>query len=176
VQEIVSVTYVESATGLEVLLPRAAVLRVRGGVRVIVPDGVSLPTAYVMRFVAGSGRYAAGDMDLSPGTNTITRVTGSFVADGFVVGDTIYTSRQNNRGPFTVQAVDALTLTTVENLSGPPGEEATLIASASGVPEALRVGLLAFTAWLYEHRGDELAPVPAHIDRLVRIYGVPETP
>jgi hypothetical protein len=75
-----------------------------------------------------------------------------------------------------VQAVDALTLTTVENLSGPPGEEATLIASASGVPEALRVGLLAFTAWLYEHRGDELAPVPAHIDRLVRIYGVPETP
>jgi hypothetical protein len=47
--------------------------------------------------------------------DTITRSTGSFVDDGFLVGDTIRTSQADpNDGPFTLSAVAALTLTLVE--------------------------------------------------------------
>lgn len=48
---------------------------------------------------------------------TITRSTGSFVTDGFVVGDVITTDSVSNPGPFTVTNVAALVLTVSESVS-----------------------------------------------------------
>jgi len=44
---------------------------------------------------------------------TLVRGAGSFITDGFAVGDIIYTNSANaaNQGPFLVSAVGALTIT-----------------------------------------------------------------
>ncbi len=48
---------------------------------------------------------------------TITRTTGSFITDGFVVGNQIATTSGTNDGPFTVTVVAALVLTVSETLT-----------------------------------------------------------
>jgi uncharacterized phiE125 gp8 family phage protein len=177
IQSIESIAYVDDTSRLERFVPAGHVLLTRAGVRFTLPEGLSFPSAYVLRFVAGYGHQAAASMSFSAPTNTITRTTGSFVDDGFVVGDTIYTSATGpNHGPLTITAMTALELSVAENLSN-VSLAPLLVATASNMPEALRVGILAFVAWLYEHRGDDPAVlVPAHIDRLVGIYGVPQSP
>jgi uncharacterized phiE125 gp8 family phage protein len=175
VTEIVSVTSIDPVSGALRLVPGA---RLTPGPRLEIPaSGVTVPGAYVVRFVAGYGRQTAAAMTFD-NDSTITRDAGSFVDDGFSVGDTIYTSntKGGNAGPLTIVTATALVLTVAESLA-PDGPLATFVASAAGMPEALRVGLLATVAWLYEHRGDDApAAVPPHVDRLVAIYGVPKTP
>jgi hypothetical protein len=171
----VSVTSIDP-TGAIRLLPGARLTY--PGQRLEIPaSGVTIPGTYVVRFIAGYGRQAAAAMTFD-NDSTIMRVVGSFLDDGFAVGDTIYTSNKQggNGGPLTIVTATDLVLTVAENLA-PDGPVLTLIASSAGMPEALRVGLLATVAWLYEHRGDD-APtaVPPHVDRLVGIYGVPKTP
>jgi len=47
---------------------------------------------------------------------TITRVAGSFVTDGFLAGDVIYTDAALNPGPFTVVTAVALVITVTETV------------------------------------------------------------
>lgn len=49
-------------------------------------------------------------------TKKIIRTSGSFVTDGFEVGQRIYTSQGSNQGPFTIAAVSALEITVNETL------------------------------------------------------------
>jgi len=59
---------------------------------------------------------AAATMIFSAGSKTITRPTGNFVTEGFVVGNRITTSTALNPGPFTITAVTALELTVSETV------------------------------------------------------------
>lgn len=47
-------------------------------------------------------------------TKTITRSSGSFVTDGFVVGNQITTDSATNPGPFIITDIDALVITVAE--------------------------------------------------------------
>lgn len=55
-------------------------------------------------------------------TNTLTRDQGSFITDGFVIGNRITTDSANpaNQGPFKVSAVAALVLTVTTMAGGDP--------------------------------------------------------
>jgi hypothetical protein len=57
---------------------------------------------------------AAVDLTFSQSAKTVTRASGSFVADGFEAGDVITTNAALNPGPFTVTDVAALVLTVAE--------------------------------------------------------------
>lgn len=62
---------------------------------------------------------AGGSPDLGATTTDFTRATGSFITDGFQVGDLIETSgfsNSGNNGTFEVTAVTALALTVVTTL------------------------------------------------------------
>ncbi len=56
-------------------------------------------------------------LTFSNSASTITRPTGSFITDGFVVGNYITTTASVNTGPFTITVVAALTLTVSESLT-----------------------------------------------------------
>jgi hypothetical protein len=57
------------------------------------------------------------DLDYDAATKTITRASGSFVSDGFAVGDTILvTDSTSNDGTYTVSVVTALVLTVTQSL------------------------------------------------------------
>lgn len=50
-------------------------------------------------------------------TSVISRAAGSFLANGFLVGNIIYTTSTNNPGPFTIAGVVALEITVSETLT-----------------------------------------------------------
>ncbi len=54
--------------------------------------------------------------DATATTNTITRTTGSFITDGFVVGNRVTTTSDTNYGPLTITVVAALVLTVSETV------------------------------------------------------------
>src|SRR4030065_2006594 len=53
----------------------------------------------------------------SSSAGTITRPTGSFITDGFVVGSKIETTSGSNAGPFTITTVAALSLTVTGSMA-----------------------------------------------------------
>ena len=55
-------------------------------------------------------------VDLTFATHSITRATGSFITDGFVMGNTIYTNATLNPGPFIIESVAELTIVVAETL------------------------------------------------------------
>tara|TARA_R100000734_G_scaffold19100_1_gene18088 strand:- start:10831 stop:11841 length:1011 start_codon:yes stop_codon:yes gene_type:complete len=59
-----------------------------------------------------------GSISLTINNNVITRATGSFISDGFQVGDTITLFQSsNNTGTYSIRLIDATTITTVENIT-----------------------------------------------------------
>ena len=59
-----------------------------------------------------------GNVTLTIASNVITRASGSFISDGFEVGDTITIFQSsNNTGKYTIRLVNATTITTNENLT-----------------------------------------------------------
>ena len=71
----------------------------------------------------------------SPSGNTITRNAGSWVADGFVAGETIAVSGSDNAGTYTVQGITDSTLTLVINQNASWADPGTLSnTSASPSP------------------------------------------
>ena len=84
-------------------------------------------------------------------TDDFTRDAGSWIDDGFVVGQTVtVTGSASNNSAFTVSAVVALTLTVEENLTD-EGSQTDLVMTAPGV---LPAGLVAATDYWVRRTGD----------------------
>ncbi len=66
-----------------------------------------------------AGTAACTSLQFTTGTNTITRVVGSFITDGYLTGQKIVvTGTTSNNGTFTITGtVNALTMTVVESLT-----------------------------------------------------------
>ncbi len=77
------------------------------------------PTAPQPRYYATSGSISVAFSDTA---NTITRSAGSFITDGFAVGDKIETNsaNANNRGPFKISAVTATVISVTTTTGGSP--------------------------------------------------------
>ena len=59
-----------------------------------------------------------GNVTLSITNNVITRTEGSFISDGFEVGDTITIFQStNNTGTYSIRLITATTITTVQNIT-----------------------------------------------------------
>lgn len=108
---------------------KAAPLFERGLIRAIV---LKLPKFTVNSGVAGLTFAAA--------TKTITRAVGSFLTDGFIVGQTITTDAALNPGPFTITNVEALVITVSEAVvdEGPVNKTVT----ATTATQASRIDIL----------------------------------
>ncbi len=61
--------------------------------------------------IAGSDTRAVSVTFADTDPDTITRASGSFITDGFIVGDTVVTGTVSNNDTFTIDTVAALTLT-----------------------------------------------------------------
>jgi hypothetical protein len=87
-------------------------------------NAIETQGCYLTRVLKSTGTYTG----VQGTPDTITRATGSFVDDGFAVGDKIWTSQADpNDGPFTLSAVAALTLTITEtSLTGWAGATTTI--------------------------------------------------
>jgi hypothetical protein len=59
----------------------------------------------------GNASTSAATITFSTAPNLITRSAGSFITDGYVVGQSVITDSTVNPGPFTITAVSALSLT-----------------------------------------------------------------
>jgi hypothetical protein len=83
-----------------------------------------------------AGTAALTSLQFTTGTNTITRVTGSFITDGYLTGQQITVSNTtSNNGTFTITGtVNALTMTVTSGLTseGPLSSLATLKSVAGG--------------------------------------------
>jgi len=92
-------------------------------------SGAFLPGEYVV-FNTPSDAYTGNgttDLDFATGPDTITRATGSWITDNYVVNDRIHvTGSASNEGIKTVTAVTALVLTVAETLTGELNVAATV--------------------------------------------------
>lgn len=97
--------------------------------RVSVPD--RLPQAYLSHsYGRVTGTPALTFAEVGSGTDTITRATGSFLADGFVVGDTItVTGTASNNVTGVITVLTALVLTTSVDLADEVTSAATIVGS-----------------------------------------------
>jgi hypothetical protein len=86
----------------------------------------------------------AQTLTFAESTKTITRAAGSFITDGFVVGNLITTDSATNPGPFTVTVVAELVLTVTEAVvdEGPISKTVTSndeLATANGYTQDTKV-------------------------------------
>jgi hypothetical protein len=95
---------------------------------------------------SGYNMYSGVHNDIHPGpssglisisfdgpTKTITRSTGSFVGDGFVVGNIIRTDSASNPGPFTITNVTSLVITVSEAVTTVPATLRNVYLDVSSV-------------------------------------------
>ncbi len=97
-------------------------------------------------------------------TKKIARGAGSFVTDGFVVGNRITTDAALNPGPFTIAAVSALEITTTEALAdeGPVTKTVTSddeLATGNGYTQNIKTtGTITVAEDNVNHRTDSTFP------------------
>jgi hypothetical protein len=95
---------------------------------------------------SGYNLYGTVTSNIHPGTSsglisisfdspsrTITRSTGSFVTDGFVIGNIINTDSGTNTGPFTITDVTALVITVTEAVTTQPASSRNVYLDVSSV-------------------------------------------
>jgi len=73
----------------------------------------NMRTGYIRLIPTPTAKLTSGELSITFANSgkTITRGGGSFVSDGFIVGDKITTDSANNPGPFYITTVSALAIT-----------------------------------------------------------------
>lgn len=87
----------------------------------------NVPTAIDAVSPANSGYITSDFYDQVALTSRINRTSGSFVSDGFVVGDIIYTTSLLNPGPFVITSVSDLILDVTSSSASEVESEAVII-------------------------------------------------